>query len=58
MQGGDRSMSLSEAKRLYNQGHQKLAAGDLTGAIVKFKQALQFNPNDYLILINLGKDSS
>lgn len=47
-------MTLSEAKRLYNQGQQKLAAGDLQGAIAKFNQALEFNPKYYLALLKLG----
>ncbi len=48
-------MSLNEAKRLYKQGQRKLAAGDLEGAIAKFRQALQFNPKDYLALSGLGE---
>lgn len=47
-------MSLSEAKRLYKQGQQKLATGDLQGAIDKFEQALQFYPNDYASAIELA----
>lgn len=47
-------MSLNEAKRLYNQGQQKLAAGDLEGAIAKFQQALQFHPTDDTY-VGLGK---
>jgi len=47
-------MTLSEAKRLYSQGQQKLATGDFQGAIAKFKQALQFNPKSYLALAGLG----
>jgi tetratricopeptide (TPR) repeat protein len=47
-------MSLNEAKRLYNQGQQKLAAGDLQGAIAKFEQALQFYQKDYLSLTKLA----
>ncbi|MEB3295760.1 MAG: tetratricopeptide repeat protein [Synechococcales bacterium] len=47
-------MSLNEAKRLYSQGRQKLAAGDLQGAIAKFKQALQFAPNYYPVLDQLA----
>jgi tetratricopeptide (TPR) repeat protein len=47
-------MSLNEAKRLYSQGQQKLATGDLEGAIAQFKQALKFNPNYYPALASLG----
>ncbi|HEY9613379.1 CHAT domain-containing protein [Allocoleopsis sp.] len=47
-------MSLSEAKRLYNQGRQKLATGDWQGAVNKFKKALQFHPNYYQALLGLG----
>ena len=54
-------MTLSEAKRLCSQGQQKLAAGDLQGAIASYDQALQYEPNDSsawsnrgLALTNLG----
>ncbi|NEQ24698.1 MAG: tetratricopeptide repeat protein, partial [Microcoleus sp. SIO2G3] len=48
-------MSLNEAKRLYKQGQRKLAAGDLEGAIAKFKQALQFNPNYHIALLAVAR---
>jgi tetratricopeptide (TPR) repeat protein/CHAT domain-containing protein len=47
-------MSLNEAKRLYNQGQQKIATGDFNGALSKFKQALQFHPDSALALSGFG----
>ena len=47
-------MSLSEAKKLYNQGRQKLVAGDWQGAVDQFKKALQFHPNYYQAFLGLG----